>query len=204
MTTACITSSPSIVGKIIDSAFTCLTDLCKDIAVSSDLPSVFIPAVISVLKSKVVKKANFDFSSISPLKSVSNNFVPIIFGHAIHDQFIPFHHSQQLFNASRSSEKQLIVLEGGHNSIRSIEWIQNCVGFILNQFGIQFHYGDLVLSNSPLKSATTDFHFSSFSQLVDNSPDITEKRNHSTSPEKKSKSRNKKKEKKSEDADCGY
>ena len=166
MTTACITSSPSIVGKIIDSAFTCLTDLCKDIAVSSDLPSVFIPAVISVLKSKVVKKANFDFSSISPLKSVSNNFVPIIFGHAIHDQFIP---------------------------IRSIEWIQNCVGFILNQFGIQFHYGDLVLSNSPLKSATTDFHFSSFSQLVDNSPDITEiiqlllKRNQSQEIRKKKK-----------------
>lgn len=161
--TALLVDSPLVVGRISDSSFTSVPDMCGAIATSMHLPSIFVPAVNWFLKKQVVRHANFDINKVSPISIHRENEVPAIFGHATKDKFIPFEQCQRLFDKYSSKDKLLVELDGEHNSKRDSSWIRHGVTFILRIFGVEVKKLQI---SSCRKLQESAFHFSSFSAMV--------------------------------------
>ena len=83
--TCLLVNDPRVVGKVSDSAFTSVEDMCSAIAKSMSLPSLFVPTVVKFLNGRVSSAAKFDFSDVSPLKNVTQNATPVVYGHAEDD-----------------------------------------------------------------------------------------------------------------------
>ena len=166
--TALLVKHPLLVGRVIDSAFTSVRDMCSAVAVSMKLPKVFVPAAMWFLKKKVLSAAKFDFDAVAPIQVDNAGCeVPAVFGHAEKDQFIPFEQCQRLYNHYQSPLKYLMILPGGHNSKRKIEWIQLGVFFCLEQFKINPE--NATISECRRLQEST-FHFTSFADMVGQAP----------------------------------
>ena len=161
--TALLVDNPYVVAKISDSSFTSVPDMCAAIAKSMSLPSMFIPAVIWFLKKKVLSAADFDIEQISPLDCEQESPVPVVFGHAQEDQFIPFEQCRELYDSYENPHKYIMVLEGGHNSKRDIGWITLGVTFALEQLSIDTT--NIQISECR-KLQSASFHFGSFETLL--------------------------------------
>lgn len=164
-TTALLVDHPLVIGKISDSAFTSIPDMCTAVATSYHLSSVLIPAALWLLKQRILKKAKFDINSVSPVTKVYKYPVPAVFGHAQGDHFVPFEHCRRLYIHYPSREKDIIVLKGGHNSSRTKVWIRFCVEFILRTFKIEVQ--NPVISTQKLQEGS--FHFASFHEMISKS-----------------------------------
>lgn len=161
--TALLVDSPLVIGRISDSSFTSVPDLCGAIAVSMHLPSIFVPAVIWFLKKQVVKRANFNINEVSPISIQRDKEVPVLFGHALHDKFIPVEQCQRLYDHYSCDDKSMVKLSGEHNSKRDVSWIRKGVSFVLRILKID----DKNLKISSCRKLQENvFHFSSFSAMV--------------------------------------
>jgi len=161
--TSLLVENQNVVGRVVDSAFTSVKDLCSSIAKNMSLPSLFVPTAIWYLKNKIIETAQFDFSQVSPIKSVKNTNIPVVFGHAENDDFIPLEHCRHLYNQYSSNQKCLMVLPGGHNSKRPGSWIHVGVSFCLKT--LQIPVKILVISECR-SLQSSEAHFQSFSELV--------------------------------------
>jgi hypothetical protein len=154
-----------VVGKIADSAYTSIPAEIAGIAAMAKVPSVFVPAATWFLKKKVINLADFDLSTVSPLKAVQRIACPTVFGHAEGDQFVPFAHLQQLYDASVCSEKYKMVLAGGHNSRREVGWLTVGIKFALEKLG-KHVTGLVVVEARRLQESSA--HFEDFRSLIAN------------------------------------
>jgi hypothetical protein len=150
--------------------------MAEAIAKSMKFPHFFVSIAIWWLKKKVLKAANFDLESVSPISvDRSGREVPAVFGHAEKDQFIPFDHCQRLYEHYQSDRKFLMTLPGGHNSVRPREWIQLGIEFCFTQFGMDVQNLEVVMGARLHRS---DFHFSSFEEMVkEDSQEVDEELN---------------------------
>ena len=170
--TALLTQSPYLAGRISDSSFTSVRDMCQAIAHSMNFPSIFVPSVIWYLKKKVLSAANFDFQKVEPISIDNSNIpdlmpngeVPAVFGHAEQDQFIPYSQCRRLYEHYANKSKFIMNLSGGHNSRRDDDWIRLGVSFILDQLHITVPNIEICSCRS-LQEATV-FHFSDFKDMV--------------------------------------
>ena len=161
--TSLLVDHPLIIGRISDSAFTSIPDMCSAIAISYHLPSIFIPLFLFILKQRVIHEAKFNIEDVSPISVKYKKIIPAIFGHAKNDQFIPFDQCERLFKHYSGDSKKLQILNGGHNSRRERSWIQLCVTFIFNGFGLKIENPKFSTKRS-LQEST--FHFSSFNEML--------------------------------------
>ena len=70
-----------------------------------------------MLQSSVKKQAGFNIKHISPIAHADKCFIPALFVAGEHDDFIRKHHSEDL-HEKYAGDKNLIVVEGDHNSPR--------------------------------------------------------------------------------------
>lgn len=169
--TTLIVDNPYVIAKISDSAFTSVPDMCAAIAKSMSLPSFFIPMVIWFLKKMVLKTAEFDIESISPLNCQQECPVPCVFGHAENDKFIPFEQCRELYNRYGNPMKHIMMLEGGHNSKRDIGWITLGVTFALDMLSIP---ADNIQISECRKLQSASHHFGSFETMLNSSRETNE------------------------------
>jgi hypothetical protein len=130
------------------------------------LPSVVVPAAVWFFNKKVIQIADFDLSTVSPLKAVQEVDCPSVFGHVEGDQFVPFSHVRILYDASKNREKFLMVLAGTHNSRRDCSWLRLGVSFALERLGI--HVKDLPICEARVLQEKIA-HFETFGAMVENS-----------------------------------
>ncbi|XP_022722237.1 uncharacterized protein LOC111279557 [Durio zibethinus] len=123
---------PSIAGMVIDSPFSDLVDLMMELVDTSNfrLPKFSVKFAIWYIRKAVQKKAKFDITDLNTIKVVNSCFVPVLFGHAVGDDFIRPHHSDRIFEAYLG-HKNIIKFEGDHNSPRP--------RFYFNSVNIFFH-----------------------------------------------------------------
>ncbi|KAK1380248.1 hypothetical protein POM88_026992 [Heracleum sosnowskyi] len=76
-----------------------------------------IKFAIQYMRRSILKKAKFDIEELNTIKVAKSSFVPVLFGHAIDDDFIQPHHSDRIFNAY-VGDKNIIKFDGDHNSPR--------------------------------------------------------------------------------------
>ena len=72
---------------------------------------------IRMLQGSVKKQAGFNIRQISPIIHADKCFIPALFVAGEHDDFIKKHHSEQL-HKKYAGDKNLIIVEGDHNSPR--------------------------------------------------------------------------------------
>mmetsp|Transcript_19978 Transcript_19978/g.29604 ORF Transcript_19978/g.29604 Transcript_19978/m.29604 type:complete len:514 (-) Transcript_19978:153-1694(-) len=113
---------PSIACMILDSPFADLTQLCEEMCEKAKEQGIHVPGfVVSVairmIQSSVKKQAQFNIKSISPITHAEKCFIPALFVAGEHDDFINKHHSKMIYD-KYAGDKNLIIVEGDHNSPR--------------------------------------------------------------------------------------
>lgn len=109
---------PSIAGIVFDSPFSSLKTLVEEIVKDKiSLPNFVLNKAISMVKDSVHKKAEFSLDEIEPIKYAQRCFIPALFCSAKDDNFVKPHHSQILYD-NYQGDKNIVSIEGDHNSIR--------------------------------------------------------------------------------------
>ncbi|KAG6766484.1 hypothetical protein POTOM_030570 [Populus tomentosa] len=110
---------PSIAGMVLDSPFSDLVDLMMELVgtYKFPLPKFTVKFAIQYMRKAIQKKAKFDIMDLNTIKVAKSCFVPVLFGHAIDDDFICPYHSDRIFEAYMG-DKNIIKFEGDHNSPR--------------------------------------------------------------------------------------
>lgn len=110
---------PSIAGMVLDSPFSDLVDLMMELVDTYKirLPKFTVKFAIQYMRKAIQKKAKFDITDLNAIKVAKSCFVPVLFGHAVEDDFINPHHSDRIFEAY-AGDKNIIKFEGDHNSPR--------------------------------------------------------------------------------------
>ncbi|XP_022849221.1 uncharacterized protein LOC111371454 isoform X3 [Olea europaea var. sylvestris] len=110
---------PSIAGMVLDSPFSDLVDLMMELVDTYKvrLPKFTVKFAIQYMRRAILKKAKFDITDLNTIKVAKCSFVPVLFGHAVDDDFIQPHHSDRIFYAY-VGDKNIIKFEGDHNSPR--------------------------------------------------------------------------------------
>ncbi|CDY18119.1 uncharacterized protein LOC103833638 [Brassica rapa] len=123
---------PSIAGMILDSPFSDLVDLMMELVdtYKFPLPKFTVKFAIQFMRRAIQKKAKFDIMDLNTIKVAKSSFVPVLFGHALNDDFIRPHHSDRIYEAY-VGDKNIVKFEGDHNSPRP--------QFFIDSINIFFH-----------------------------------------------------------------
>jgi PhoPQ-activated pathogenicity-related protein len=72
---------------------------------------------IRAIRSSVQKAAGFDIKDLSPILHADKCYIPALFVAAEGDEFVPPHHSQKIYH-KYAGDKNVIIVDGDHNSMR--------------------------------------------------------------------------------------
>jgi hypothetical protein len=107
---------------ILDSPFSDLTLLAEEMVEKGREQGITVPGfVVSIalrfIRGSVKKQAGVDIRDISPIQHADKCFIPALFVAGEHDDFISKKHSQDI-HAKYAGDKNIIIVEGDHNSPR--------------------------------------------------------------------------------------
>ena len=141
----------SISGMVIDSPFTSLTELAKELASRySKLPGFVLSGALKLIKKTIKKKAGFDITELKPIDYVDQCFIPALFTAGLNDTFILPHHCEAIYG-KYSGEKIMKKVECDHNEPRP--------NFYMHSVAIFFHnvlYCELIPDHPPKNIARRD------------------------------------------------
>lgn len=102
----------NVVAALADCGYTSAKDIIKKVMVDLKLPpKIFYPLV----KFGARIYGGFDLEQYSPIESMKNCTIPIIFIHGTTDAFVPYEMSVENFNACTHKIKKLVTIENaGH------------------------------------------------------------------------------------------
>lgn len=112
-------TDPSIACMVLDSPFSSLTKVAKELVENSPvkIPKMMVSIGLRMIRKTIVSKAKFDINKLEPIAVVGSCFIPALFVHGESDTFIGSHHSHELYEKYVGDKNQLLV-EGDHNSAR--------------------------------------------------------------------------------------
>ena len=125
---------PSIAGIVLDSSFTSLRSLAEelvDVFVGVSLPKWMVSLAMNIIRSTIKSKGRFDINDLAPINHVDKTFIPALFVAAKADTFILPEHTKKLFTAY-AGDKNLIIVEGDHNSARPKFFLDSVAIFFYN------------------------------------------------------------------------
>lgn len=129
---------PSIAGMVLDSPFSSLKMLVEELVKDRiNLPSFIVNQALNLVKSTVNKKAKFKLEDIEPIKYAERCFIPSLFVAAKEDNFVKPHHAK-LLHDSYPGDKNLISIDGDHNSARPRFFKDSAAIFFYNTLQVQF------------------------------------------------------------------
>jgi hypothetical protein len=120
----------TISGMVIDSAFSDLTKLIKELIKSRvDLPEFVADMAIGIVSNTIEEKTKAKISMNSPMNFIPRSLTPGLFIVAKDDELISPNHGKILYNLCRS-EKLFLEVEGDHNSERPTSMISTALSFL--------------------------------------------------------------------------
>lgn len=121
---------PRIAALVLDSPFTSLDELSKDIAVSYRfVPSALISYFLEKVRAMILKLLHFDLHELNTARYIKSCLMPTAFIHGLEDTLVNIKHSRALFEICRG-EKLLFEIDGSHNTTRQ-EAVVNQIGIFL-------------------------------------------------------------------------
>lgn len=123
---------PTIGGLVLDSPFASLRQLAEEeINKRVSIPGFIKSVAMDYVRKSILKAAEFDVNDLNILENISNSYTPALFCHGKSDTFIHPHHSKDLYEAYQG-DKNLIMLEGNHNSPRPNFFMDSVAIFFYN------------------------------------------------------------------------
>ena len=101
--------------------------LCKNY---KNIPSVIVNFAFYFIKKTIFNKINVDIEKINPIENVDKINIPAFFIHAINDELIPLEHTLKIYEKYKG-EKELNIVEEGHNSQRKRHIIDKVIQFFI-------------------------------------------------------------------------
>jgi len=137
-------TDPSIACMVLDSPFSSLTKVAKELVETSQIkiPKMMVNLGLKMIRKTISKQGKFDINKLEPIEAARTCFVPVLFAHGESDTFIGVHHSQEIYDAY-AGDKNIILVEGDHNSMRP--------GFFFDSVSIFFH--NMLLSDEEQQNA---------------------------------------------------
>lgn len=135
---------PSIAGMVLDSAFSSLESLAEEMVERGRQHGLFAPGfvvaiAIRFIRSTVLKKAEFDIKDLSPIDRADKCYIPALFIAAEGDEFVPPHHSQKIYH-QYAGDKNVIIVDGDHNSPRPKFMFDSVAIFLVHTLQIPEHW----------------------------------------------------------------
>lgn len=135
---------PSIAGMVLDSAFSDLVLLAEEMVDRGRQMGYFVPGflfklALRFIRASVQKSAGFDIKLIAPIESADRCFIPAMFVAAEGDEFVPKHHSQAIYD-KYGGDKNIVFVEGDHNSARPRFLYDSISIFLINVLQIPEHW----------------------------------------------------------------
>ena len=116
---------------MLDSTYSSLKRLINEtVSPSSLIPEWLIQTLLSIVKQSVQRRAKFDIYAMDPIKDLDMCFVPALFCHASEDTVINPRHTQEMYEKYPGDVKQIIEVEGDHNSERPEDFLQTAIEFL--------------------------------------------------------------------------
>lgn len=158
-----MTHYPNVTGIIVDSSFSTLDALILSITKAMKIPNFLGKISTFFLNISVRDSAGFDIKDVSPLKYAKMPCnPPLIIGHAIDDDFIPFEQAKEIFENYSNFDKKFVELQNGHNGCRSHRWFKICFKFIFEKFNLH-PLGFIIRKFNGLQSSA---HFSDAMDMI--------------------------------------
>jgi pimeloyl-ACP methyl ester carboxylesterase len=126
---------PSIAAMVLDSPFASLEQVTRELIDSAQIkhkPGVIINAVLKMLRKTIRKRTGMDILRLRPIENVDTCFIPALFVAGKDDQFVRPHHSQEIHDRY-AGDKNLVLVEGDHNSDRPRYFRDSAAIFIYNR-----------------------------------------------------------------------
>ena len=122
----------SIAGIVVDSPFSSLKKLSKELASRyAKLPGFVLSGAMSLVRKTIKKKAKFDINELNPIDSVDKCFIPAMFAAGKNDTFILPQHSEELYQ-KYAGEKSIKYIDCDHNDPRPDFYMHSVAIFFYN------------------------------------------------------------------------
>jgi hypothetical protein len=129
---------PSIAGMVLDSPFSSLKLLVEELVKDRvSLPTFVVNQALKLVKTTVQKKAGFKLDDIEPITYAKRCFIPALFVAAKDDAFVKPHHSKLLHDVY-PGDKNLVSIDGDHNSMRPRFFKDSAAIFFYNTLQVQY------------------------------------------------------------------
>jgi pimeloyl-ACP methyl ester carboxylesterase len=116
-------------SMVLDSPFASMKTLAHELAKKhSGLPKFILKFVYGKIRDTIREKAGFDINELKPINMAPNCLQPALFLTAKGDDFVPCHHTQEVFEAY-AGDKDILYVDGDHNSSRPNECLQRIARF---------------------------------------------------------------------------
>ena len=125
-----LADDPTIAAAVLDSPFASLPDLVKEIADQHKIPGIVTAPAQWLIGKKIKEKAGFDIAKVVPLDLAPMCFTPVFFIHGEQDTFINKRHTERLFAAYSGEDKQVMYVQGEHNSPRPFDTMIAAILFL--------------------------------------------------------------------------
>lgn len=128
----------SIAGMVIDSPFSNLTKLIKEIGeqLLPRMPGFMVSMLTWFIRKSVKSRANFNIDHLSPIDLVEKIKVPALFIVANSDTFVQPLHGITLYSLY-NGKKNLLQIPGDHNSDRPVYVLSRIYNFICGVLEIE-------------------------------------------------------------------
>jgi pimeloyl-ACP methyl ester carboxylesterase len=128
---------PTIAGLVLDSPFSSLSILVDELYKkhASKYPGFLFSILQWFVKKSVKSRANFDLDDLNPMTHVDQAFIPAQFIVAKDDDFIAPTHGISLYE-KYAGDKNLIQVEGGHNTARPGYALSTIYMFLYNSLQV--------------------------------------------------------------------
>ena len=112
LTAASMDLPPNVIGVLADCGYTSTKDIIQKVMQDMKLP---VKLLYPVTRLSARLFGRFDPEERSPIESMKNTTLPVIFFHGDADDFVPYYMSEQNFEACASEKKRLVITPGaGH------------------------------------------------------------------------------------------
>jgi len=123
-------NNPSIVCAVVDSPFSSLPLLLKELSGQFHIPGCLTPPVVWYLSKKIMGLAHFDIREVAPISVCRNAKTPLFVIHGEDDDFILPEHSRLLFEAYRGKPKEIRLIPGKHVDQRPYDVLTLALMFV--------------------------------------------------------------------------
>lgn len=159
-----MSDDPTIAGAVLDSPFSSLPILIKEIAENQNIPGFLASTASWYIGKKIKELVKFDIDKVEPIKVVQSCFTPVLFIHGQEDDFILPHHSDDLFKEYIGEDKQKMIVSGNHNSERSIDVQITAILFLARTLDALIIIDDIENTLSGRNNNIS--HFSNFNDML--------------------------------------